>query len=115
MHLGDAVIRIQVNLIIFEFYMRVFPTLLQIVTTVTHHKPSCHLRTQCVYLKNTQLKPKLIYCYIFIVMFFYYMYVAICLDAGQAARPMDQHWSLGQTGAAKDCHHRAPRRWKGGF
>lgn len=34
MHLGDAVLLIQVNLIIFEFYMRVFPTLLQIVTTV---------------------------------------------------------------------------------
>lgn len=34
MHLRDAVLLIQVNLIIFEFYMRVFPTLLQIVTTV---------------------------------------------------------------------------------
>lgn len=48
-------------------------------------------------------------------MYFYYMYVVICLDAGQAARPMDQHWSLGQTGAAKDCHHRAPWWWKGRF
>lgn len=34
MHLGGTVLLIQVNLIIFEFYMRVFPTLLQMVTTV---------------------------------------------------------------------------------